>query len=129
MNFYLNKIKNFFQKENGDVSILITVLVLSTVIVIVFGVSYIVVNLLKSSAELEGSLQAFYAADAGAEKCLLQIYSGETTIPSCYNNEPISDTLGDNDEFRYEAIRTPDGIRSDGFSHGGMITRRVEVRF
>ena len=65
------KIKKNIKNERGDISILIAVLILSTVIVIVFGVSYVIVNLLKTSVQLEGSLQAFYAADAGIERILM----------------------------------------------------------
>jgi len=127
--YQIEKIKKLIKGNRGDVSILIAVLILATVITIVFGISYIVVNLLKSSTELEGSLQAFYAADAGAERCLFEVFSG--TTPGCggASPSPISGSFTSNGSS-YTAERiNPNTIHSDGFNSNIRITRRVEVNF
>lgn len=64
----LNKI-NF---EKGAISIILAVLLMSQLLVIGIGMSILIVQQIKMSSQTGLSVIAFYAADAGAEKCLYQ---------------------------------------------------------
>ncbi len=69
--------KNLFSENNnqekGAVAILLTLLILSVIFLIVFGLSAIFVNELKISSWARRSTPAFYAADAGAEYALYRV--------------------------------------------------------
>ncbi|PIY74402.1 MAG: hypothetical protein COY10_00865 [Candidatus Portnoybacteria bacterium CG_4_10_14_0_2_um_filter_43_36] len=59
--------------QKGAVTILLTVMVLNVLLVIGLGVSVLIFQQIKSSVQSGESVVAFYAADAGAERCLYEI--------------------------------------------------------
>jgi hypothetical protein len=87
MNFISPRNKNFLPKQflsrvfrkQGAISILITVLILSNLLVIALGVSFLLLSQIKMSQNAGESVRAFYAADAGAERCLFDMYTGTKT--------------------------------------------------
>ena len=63
--------KIFFQK--GVITILLSVLILGVVSVITLGISFLMFQQIKLSRQIGHSVVAFYAADAGAERCLYEV--------------------------------------------------------
>jgi uncharacterized protein (UPF0333 family) len=59
--------------KKGQASILFTLLIMMMLFVIAMGISALILQQLKSSSEIGNSTVAFYAADAGAEKCFYQV--------------------------------------------------------
>jgi len=75
-----NKINNgLFQK--GAVSIVLAVLLLSILLVIGLGISALMLQQIKLSGQSGRSVIAFYAADAGAERCLYDVRKGTGFCP------------------------------------------------
>ncbi|MFH0906652.1 MAG: hypothetical protein V1829_00110 [bacterium] len=58
--------------QKGAISILLSILLLSVLLTISLGVSFLLSQQMKMSGQTGQSVIAFYAADAGAEKCLYQ---------------------------------------------------------
>jgi len=58
--------------QRGVVSVILTVLLMSELLVIGLGMSILIIQQIKMSSQAGLSVVAFYAADAGAEKCLYQ---------------------------------------------------------
>jgi hypothetical protein len=75
-----------FQK--GAVSILLAVLILSMISVISIGISVLIIQQIKMSGQSGQSVVAFYAADAGAEKCLYQVRKNGAA--NCSYNDTLS---------------------------------------
>lgn len=72
------KINNgLFQK--GAVSVVLAVLLLSILLVIGLGVSALMLQQIQLSGQSGQSVVAFYAADAGAERCLYEARKGSNT--------------------------------------------------
>lgn len=124
MKFYKNKNK-------GAVSILLSLLVLSGLLIIGSGVSYLMIGQIKMSSEAGRSVVALYAADAGAEKCLYQIRKEEGV--GCDGlAKNITGTVGDEgfeadyDTTYYDA-ESPVHIRSLG--QFGEVSRKLELEF
>jgi len=121
----------FYKKNNskGVVSILLSLLVLSGLLIIGSGVSYLMIGQIKMSGEAGRSVVALYAADAGAEECLFQV---RTETGPCYTLGSITDTIG---EDGFEAVYTvtyddsvsPVLIRSLG--QFGEVSRKLELEF
>ena len=66
-------IKNFLPlivRQKGAAAILLAVLVLSIMLVIGLGASVLITSQLRMSTDAGQSVLSFYAADAGAERCL-----------------------------------------------------------
>jgi len=80
----------FGKKERGAVAIILTLLIMGVTLLIAFGLSAIFVNEIKSSSLVSRSASAFYAADAGAEYALFQVFkkgeSPSSFSASLYNN-------------------------------------------
>ena len=88
--------KLFFQK--GVISILLSVLILSIVSVITLGISFLMLQQIKMSGQVGHSVVAFYAAEAGAERCLYEVRKNGAS--SC----PFSDvSLDFNSNAKYSA--------------------------
>lgn len=75
MNFKLNRKGG----EEGAISILLSLLMLSMLLSIGLGVSVLMFQQIKMTIQSGQSVVAFYAADAGAEECFYQV-NQETTI-------------------------------------------------
>jgi len=72
------------QKNKGS-SLLLALLVLSTVLVIAFGMSRLMLGEIKLSKNIPQSLKAYYAAETGIEKFLYDARKGggAVTIAKC----------------------------------------------
>jgi len=68
-----------FQK--GAVSIVLATLLLSILLVIGLGISALMLQQIKLSGQSSQSVIAFYAADAGAERCLYEARKGANACP------------------------------------------------
>lgn len=75
--------KNIFKNKNkGAVAIILTLLIMGLTLLIALGLSIIFVNEIKNSSLVSKSASAFYAADAGAEYALYQIFKAPVRRPS-----------------------------------------------
>jgi len=113
----------FSRKSQSGVAVLFVVLILSVVLVIGLGVSSIMINQIKMSADVAKSMQAFYAADAGAEECLYQAQEGSG--PCAAVNGIIPETVLDNNAS-YTAKREAEKSISTG-GKAGTTFRKIEV--
>lgn len=59
--------------QKGAASILLSVLILSSLLAIGLGISALMFQQIKMSGQSGQSVVAFYAADAGAERCLYEV--------------------------------------------------------
>lgn len=59
-------------KERGATTIIIAVLITSVILTIALAATAIIVSEINMSQQLADSIPAYYAAEAGAEKCLYQ---------------------------------------------------------
>lgn len=105
-----------FQK--GAVSILLAVLILSMVSAIGIGISVLIIQQIRMSGQSGQSVVAFYAADAGAEKCLYQVRVNGAA------NCPYNDTLSNGAEYT-TSYNGSDTIISRG--HFMDANRKVEL--
>jgi uncharacterized protein (UPF0333 family) len=64
--------KNIFSQK-GAISIILAVLVMGMIIIITASMSALMIQQIKMSGQAGYSVVAFYAADAGAERCLYKI--------------------------------------------------------
>jgi len=92
-----NGIKN---NQKGATAILLTVLILSVLLVIGMGVSTLVLNQIKTMRTVGFSVEALYAADAGAETCLYQVR--KETAQGCDGSGSTADVLDNNATFAAE---------------------------
>ena len=64
---------NLFKKnQRGATTVLIAFFVMSAILMIAFSAAGIMIYEIKMSQTVANSVPAFYAADAGAEKCLYE---------------------------------------------------------
>ena len=68
--------------QKGAVSIILAVLLLSISLVIGLGISILMIQQIKMSGQAGRSVVAFYAAEAGAERCLYQTRCVEAETPT-----------------------------------------------
>jgi len=76
-----------FKSKKGQVSILIAVLLLSLTLMISLSVSYLMFRQIRATSQMGQSVVAFYAADAGAERCLYEVRRGSGECP--FTDEPL----------------------------------------
>ncbi len=112
--------KIFYNK--GAVSILLGVLLLGVLLSIGLAMSFLMVRQMKMSRQIGQSVIAFYAADAGAERCLYELREGTGVCPS-------DGTIGAGEPYEasYEVITAGGGT---GFTSLGVYkeaNRKVEV--
>lgn len=112
--------------RQGAISILLTILILSVVLVIAFGISSVLLRQIKMSGQTSDSVRAYQAADSGIEYALNQVKGG-SPIPDgkiCDNWTPV-----DSGSFCLEITAgtpaAPEGIKSIG--QAGQTQRAVEV--
>jgi len=73
--------KNIFQQQ-GAISILLAVLLLAELSVISLGIATLTIKQIRMSGQVGQSVVAYYAAEAGAERCLYDIRkSGAVSCP------------------------------------------------
>lgn len=110
--------------EKGAAAILLTLLISSMILIIVLGVSSIIIMEIKLSRNIEESVMAFYAADAGAEKCLYEI---NTESGSCSAiGGKFADKL-DNDATFEVTRKSNNSLSSTGKFKS--INRKVELNW
>jgi len=68
--------------QQGAISILLAMLLLTELLVIGLGISFLMVSQIKMSGQVGQSVVAFYAAEAGAEKCLYEVRKGTAVCPA-----------------------------------------------
>lgn len=104
--------------NKGAAAILLTILISSVLLIIALGASSIILIQLKMSKSIEESMKAFYAADAGAEKCLFNKKNG---------NFPCSSGSLDNGaEYSLSNV----DANSSSFTSTGIfktVNRKIEV--
>jgi hypothetical protein len=69
----LKKRINHIFSQQGAISILLAVLLLSILLVIGLGISLLMLQQIKMSGQVGRSVVAFYAAEAGTERCLYEV--------------------------------------------------------
>lgn len=98
------------RKTRGATTIILTILVLNVVLVIGLGIGVLMTSQIKASQETAESVAAFYAADAGAERCLYAVrkngagscpytnialdFSPEATYTTVYNGSNTITSIG-----------------------------------
>jgi len=68
--------------QQGTVSIILAILILSQLLVIGLGISALMLRQIRMSGQAGLSVVAFYAAEAGAERCLYQTRCVTAEIPT-----------------------------------------------
>ena len=119
-----------FNKQKG-VSLYIAIMIISILLAIVLGSSAILLGQLKVIKGMENSIIAFYAADSGIERILMD-RADPTLSPvffECPCGGPVVCTLGNNINYCVDAqsLSAPDNfyIRSVGEYKGTK--RAIEV--
>lgn len=110
---------NRFQK--GAVSIAIAILILSLISVIGFATAFLILQQLKMSGQASRSVVAFYAADAGAERCLYRVRY-EEGVDCPFTDEQL--------DFDSSALYTTTYNGSDqiiSVGHFGDASRKIEI--
>ena len=111
--------------QKGAISIILAVLLMSQVLVIGLGISILILQQIKMSSQAGLSVIAFYAADAGAEKCLYQ--ARKITGEGCSGGGSINENIGAGSFIAsYTAVfNGSDNITSVGQLKG--ISRKIEL--
>ncbi len=107
--------------QQGAVAIILTLLILSAITAIGFGVGALAIQQIEASRQAGKSVIAFYTADAGAEKCLYEVR--QNGAGSC----PYTDVALD---FSADAIYTTTYNGSDTITSIGQFqgaSRKIEV--
>ncbi|MBU1091326.1 hypothetical protein KKA27_00430 [Patescibacteria group bacterium] len=129
MKFYR---ENNLNSKGGAVSILLSLLVLSGLLIIGSGVSFLMIGQIKMSGEAGRSVVALYAADAGAEECLYQVRTEGVTTGCSGPMQKIETTIigGIGFEASYE-VTYDDSISPIIKSLGqfGDVNRKLELEF
>ncbi|MDD5589745.1 MAG: LamG domain-containing protein [Candidatus Portnoybacteria bacterium] len=113
--------KTFFpgKTRRGALAILLTFLIISVLLVIVLGLSFIFVNELRLSSMVGRTAAAFYAAESGIEHALYQISKGIT-----------SGTVSDNLTYsNAEYSASWDATSAQSLGRFGSTRRKVEMHF
>jgi len=115
-------------KQRGAISIFLAVLLLSELSIIGLGISFLAVQQLKMSGQVGQSVVAYYAAEAGAEKCYYQVRN--LTGQGCDNTGQISENIGSGDyQAGYQAGFSGSHEAGTVISIGqfGKTSRKVEL--
>ena len=81
MNNYTLNTKHY-SLNKGAVSVIIAVSILSIMFTIGVGVSTLIIQQFRASSQMGDSVIAFYAAEAGAERCLYQFFCVQDVAPT-----------------------------------------------
>lgn len=108
--------------QRGATAILLAVLILSMLLIIGLGVSTLIISQIKMSAQTGQSVQAFYAAEAGAERCLYEVRKkGANTCPS--------GTLDNNANYNVAVSIKEDSGQISSIGHFGQTSRKIELNW
>ena len=110
--------------QQGAISIFLSVLLLSVILLIALGVSSLMIAQLKMSGQVGYSVVAFYAAEAGAERCLYEVR--KSGAGSCPFTDVQLETVSPFDNVFYTVTYNgSDTIKSIGQYLG--TSRKVEL--
>jgi len=117
---YMKKDKmNNGLSQKGAVSIVLAVLLLSILLVIGLSVSALMLQQIRLSGQSGQSVIAFYAAEAGAERCLYEVRKGSN---SCFwIDEPLDIPL-----TKYSVDYNGTNLIESRGEHGRTV-RRLEL--
>ena len=112
--------KLIITNQKGATAILLAVLILSILLIIGLGVSNLMISQIKMSAQTGQSVQAFYAAEAGAERCLYEVRKKGA------NNCP-SGTLDNNATYSVTTDIKIDSGQINSIGRFGQTSRKIEL--
>lgn len=112
----------FINHQKGATAILLAVLILSMLLIIGLGVSALIISQIKMSTQAGQSVAAFYAAEAGAERCLYEVRKkGANSCPS--------GTLDNNATYSVTAQITGDSGQISSIGRFGQTSRKIELNW
>ena len=112
--------------QKGAVTVVLTVMILNMLLVIGLGVSVLLFQQVKLSLQVGESVVAFYAAEAGAERCLYEIR--QNSADSC----PYTDVSLDFDSRAVYTTVYDESVNSTTMSSIGQylnISRKIELNW
>ena len=110
--------------QRGATTILLAFFVMGILLMMALAAASIMVYQIQMSKEIANSVVAFYAADAGAEKCLYQARKGAAGEGCAEIGNLVQMTLGNSAVS--QAVRNGDGKIVSSGSFGGT-KRSVEL--
>lgn len=117
----IQKNNSEFIIQKGAVSIIFAILLLNMLLVIGLGISVLMLQQIRMSGQIGQTVVAFYAADAGAERCLYEVR--KNLAGSC---PFIDQTLDFSAQARYTTdYNGTDTITSIG--RFGKASRKIEL--
>jgi hypothetical protein len=120
----MGRITKKFNFQRGASTILLGILILSVLLVIGLGISLLMSKQIKVSGQVGQSVVAFYAAEAGAERCLYLVRKVDGGV-----DYSLSGTLDFNSNAQYttQYLAGSDTITSSG--QFGSASRKLEVKW
>lgn len=106
--------------QKGALAILLAALILVISLIVSLGVSALMISQIKMSGQAGQSVLAFYAADAGAERCLYEVRQKEA------NNCP-SGTLDNNATYSTTVSISGESGQITSIGHFGQTSRKIEL--
>lgn len=94
---------NFKNRQRGAVSVILTLLLLNVLLIMGVGISVLMLQQIQMSIQTGQSVAAFYAADAGAEKCCFQVFLKTGTGCDVPGGGSISEVLDSSLDIKYTA--------------------------
>lgn len=117
--------------NKGQAAILLTILITSVILLIILATSVIVIAEIKLSRNIGDSVIAFYAADAGAERCLYGINKNpdDSACGEVHGDGQLFTGTLDNGAKYILDYKTADSFTSTGEAPISLIRRKVELTF
>jgi len=106
------KIFKKIKKNQSGVSLLITLIILSSVLAAIIGLSVLIINELRLSRNVNHSIMAYYAAETGIEKGLYSITQHRIMADSL--SDTVSDLADNNDSLGNNAYWDTGGGDGNG---------------
>jgi len=128
---FTKKIKEFFRSQKGATTLILSFLILSVLMIVAVGSAITMVAQLNMASQSSDSVKAFYAADAGAERCFYQaIQAPAEACGSVSGNITGSFTLESGIAATYNTTRTTSNqIRSRGCFDSNRVCRELELNW
>ncbi len=119
-------------KKTKGTALLMTILILTVILSIGFGIASLMLGEMKLSKDVPNSLKAYYAAETGIERKLYEIrIQGNTndigSPPSCIGGGAVCLEGSDNCYSVNVDLGTPNAIKSYGCYRG--TTRAIEATY
>jgi len=115
-------------RQQGAISIFLAVLLLSELLIIGLGISFLSIQQLKMSGQVGQSVVSYYAAEAGAEKCYYQVRN--LTGQGCDDTGQISENVGSGDyqaSYQAEFSGTHEAGTVVSIGQFGETSRKVDL--